>query len=220
MSMLRLRPASGILHERRGSVAIELAIVLPLLFLMLMGFFEAYKYMRTVGLAERTAASLANLMARQQARLVDCQNTTDALNLGTYVMAAEKMMSPLPLSETGEVMLSAVHNPAVGIGQTPVPKVAWQRHSTYTLKDAHSAVGTEGKDAILPGGIVPDVGNGDTVLVAEVFFRFTPFAMTSAFWPDHPGVVTISRAAYFRSRIFAQSALAPAPQGCVGLPKT
>lgn len=220
MSMLRPRPVAGLLRERRGSVALELAIILPLLFFMLLGFFEAYSYMRTVGMAERTAASLANLMARQQARLIDCQNTNDALNLGTYMMAAEKMMSPLALSEMGEVILSAVHNPAVGAGQTPVPKVAWQRHSTYTLDDVHSVVGTEGKDAVLPGGIVPDMGNGDTVLVAEVIFRFTPFAMTSAFWPDHPGVVTISRAAYFRSRIFAQSALAPAPQGCAGLPKT
>lgn len=193
--------------DRRGVVALEMAVILPLLCLMILGFFEAYMYMRTVAQIERTSSTLASIMARQQQPLVDCAATDNSLNLGVYVDAAQKMMRPASLSTQGEVFLSAVNIPA----QTPV--VAWQRRSTFTVAGASSVLGRQGSNANLPQGLAP-AGSGAIVLVAEVVYRFRPFAMTASFWPDAPGTVTIHRTAYFRARTFNLDNLTN--NGCTG----
>lgn len=211
----RATPFRRFFVNRRGSVAIELALVMPVLMLMVVGFHEAYMYVRAVGLVERTAASVADIMGRQIAVLVDCSTSDDAANLGTYVTAAVEMARPIDLARSGQVFLSSVLTPTPAQGQNPAARVAWQRSSTFMVAGERASVGRQGAAATLPAGILPDVGGNDTVMVVEILYRFTPFAMTARFWNDAPGTVTIRRSAYFRSRLFNQNRLAP---GCAGLP--
>ncbi|MCR6630938.1 MAG: hypothetical protein NVV74_13310 [Magnetospirillum sp.] len=205
----RERTLRTLARDSNGIVALEMALILPLICLMVLGFYEAYSYMRTVGLVERTAASVANIMARQVSQLVDCASVDNALNLGVYVSAAEQMMQPVQLNGHGAVFLSAVSTP----GNTPT--VTWQRRSSYTIKDAASVLGRQGQAAKLPAPLAP-AGSGAIVLVAEISYSFRPFAMTANFWPDAPGEVVIQRAAYFRARTFALDRLAQ--PGCAPLP--
>lgn len=206
MAAFRLRLRSRLFADRAGSVGLEMALVTPLIMLLLLGFFEAYMYIRTVGLVERAAASVANTMARQRGSLNDCAAATDALNLGTYMEAAVQVADPVNLAVGGEVIVSAVDWP----NNVPAPRVAWQRRSLYADTKYASALGTQGQQASLPNGLAAVVERGnDTLLVAEVFYRFTPFAMTAPFWPGAPGAVTVTRSAYFRARTANLGALTP-----------
>lgn len=190
-------------HDRRGSVALEMAFVFPLVLLTLLGFYEAYSYIRTVAMVERAAASVANIMGRQTTALADCDDSLSAVNLGTYVDAAARIMSPQPLATSGGVFLSAVG------AVNGKPTVLWQRRSKFRIAGTASILGTQGSAATLPAQLSAAVAADSdiTVMVAEVNYRFTPFAMTANFWPAGAGAVTISRVAYFRARVFQQTRL-------------
>lgn len=195
--------------DRQGSVALETAFFIPLLCLIMVGFWETYTYIRAVALVERATFSVGDMMARQNSPLVDCGNTSNSLNLGTYILAAEKVVTPLDLSNNGEVILSGIDNPA------GVPTVRWQRRSTYALSGISSAVGQQSGRATLPAGVAPfTTPVGDTLLVAEVFYQFSPFAATQRFWPGAPASVTIKRITYFHARTTALNTLTA---GCGGL---
>lgn len=200
-----------LLADRTGSVALEMAMVTPLIMLLLLGFYEAYMYIRTVGLVERAAVTAANTMSRQRSSLVDCSTSNDALNLGTYVEGAIKVADPVNLSNGGQVILSAVDWPT----GTPAPRVAWQRSSPIPKTANVSVLGRDKQTAKLPTGLAAVITQGnDTVLVAEVFYRFKPFAMTASFWPGAPGEINISRVAYFRARTSNLGTLSPRLPPC------
>lgn len=219
--MTAVRPLRLLLlpRDRRASVSLELAVIFPLVLVICLGFFELYNFIRTAALVERATSSLANMMARQTSSLVDCADSAAALNLGAYMNAATVMFQPVPLEQRGEIILSAVDWPS---GQNTAPRVAWQRSSTFTLGSpgVNSMLGTQGTRATLPAGLRPTQGNGDTILVAEVFYRFTPFAMSGQFWSGTPfGEITIHRIAYYRARMAALNTLAApvTPPGCAGV---
>jgi Flp pilus assembly protein TadG len=201
-------------RDRRGVVTLELALIMPIMVLMLLGFYESYMYVRSVAMVERAAATIANVMGRQSQQLRDCANSSDALNLGTYVDAAVRLIYPMPLDTKGEVLLSAVSS----VNGTPT--VRWQRRSNFELSGVKSAVGKNGGTATLPAALqtVVAADTNITVMVVEVNYRFTPFA-TFANWANNPGEVTISRAAYFRTRILDHNTLISATSaGCSALP--
>lgn len=199
-----------IINDHRGVAGIEAAIVIPIMCLILLGFYETYAYVRAVALLERAAFSVADMMARQQSALIDCNTTDNALNLAVYMAAADKIVYPLSLSANGEVILSGVDAPA----GTAV--VRWQRHSSFTIA-ASSILGEEGENATLPdAGLTPSTTTGDTLLVAEIFYSYSPFAMSRGFMPSLPATVTISRQAYFHARTAALNTLG-VTAGCPGL---
>lgn len=219
MDLLRRRPPR-LLADRTASVGLEMALVTPLIMLMLLGFYEAYMYVRTVGLVERAAVSVANTMARQTASLIDCADTNNSLNLGTYMLAATLVADPVNLARNGEVIVSAVNWP--DNANVAAPQIVWQRRSVFAGPDLPSGVGVQAGAATLPANLAGAITRGnDTVLVAEVFYRFTPFAMTAPFWSGSPGTVTISRTAYFRARTANLGFLVPpGPPNCAaGLPQ-
>ncbi|MGE5478405.1 MAG: TadE/TadG family type IV pilus assembly protein [Bacteroidales bacterium] len=191
-------------RDRRASVALELAMIFPLLLVIMLGFYEAYMYIRTVAQLERTTTSVANMLGRQQNKLADCGDNTSALNLGAYISAAQEAASPIPLKDNGEIILSAVHFP----NGVAAPTVAWQRRSTFIISDAASVLGKQGAAAQLPKDMLPVQGTDDTFLVVELFYRFKPFAMTAPFASALPlGTVDVHRTAYFRARMAGQNVL-------------
>lgn len=192
-------------RDRRASVALELAFVFPLILLIAVGFYETYMYVRTVAQLERAVSSVANMMGRQTVSLVDCGDADAAMNLGTYVAAAEIMADPIWLKDNGQIILSAVDFPA----NRSAPRVAWQRRSTYQIDGATSVLGRQGWNASLPNGMTVVQGDGDTVLVAEIFYHFKPFAMTTPILSLKLPVawVTLHRTAFFRARMVGQGTL-------------
>lgn len=216
--MLPRHALTHLIHCRRGVAAIEAALVIPFMFLILFGFYEGYSYVRAVALVERAVYSVADMTSRQRSALIDCSQATNALNLEVYMVAANKIMSPLALDKgDGEVIISAIDAPS---GKAVV---RWQRRSTFETEGAKSVVGSQGKYATLPDtNLTPTSDAGDTLIVAEVFFNYTPFAVTKRLIPTSgailPVKVTISRQAYFHARTAALNALADPTGGCTRLP--
>lgn len=188
------REARRLLRDRSGVAAVEFALLAPFLILLFLGFAETYLYARSVAAMERTAFSLADLVAR---RSLVCQakSSSDPNSVNTYLTAAKLIAEPLSLETNGMVILTA----AVKTGAAGAV-VAWQVTSGYTLKGVSSAVGKPGGPAALAGGITLGA-DGDTAIVAEVFYLNDWYARVRHFWPSAPVTGVLSRAGYYRARI-------------------
>lgn len=203
------------LTGRRGSVALEAALLFPLAVLVLVGFSELYFYVRAVAIVERVTSATADMVAKR-ATLNDCVWTNDSAHLGTHLLAAETMAEPLTLAANGMVIMTGVTDPGAG------PTIAWQRRSAYWLTGVAATVGGEGQSPVLPGALTVKVAAGsqaDTLVVAELFYRYRPFAGVRTLLPDLPGEVTIQRRAFARSRWGTIGTLTDVA-GCAGLDKT
>lgn len=182
--------------DRRGSVALEMALMFPLVAIVLLGFTELYFYARAVVISERVAFASADMLAKRQF-LVDCTSTASSANLGTHILAAETMAQPLDFKANGMLIINAVEGGANG------PSISWQRRTTYTLPGISSELGKEGAAPVLPPKLTvrPIVGTQqDTLIVVELFYRMQPFKGVRTLLPDLPLDVTITRKAYSRGR--------------------
>lgn len=187
---------SRLRRDTRASVALETAIILPVAFLMLVGSWETYAYMRATGIVERTAFTVGDLIARKS-MLIDDAGTSDGDTIGTTYEAAREVARPLDLDGQGALILTAIVNTGGG------PVIAWQRRAPFGLESAASRIGAEGGPPALPAD--PDFGPptvhvGDILIVAEVFHDFRPFVWSRSVWSDAPGQVTLYRRALFLAR--------------------
>lgn len=202
----------GSRRRSRGAVALEVVIIVPLMLLVLLGFSELYLYMRATSLVEHTAFMLADSIGQME-QLTDDQSTTDADNLGALWAAAAALMQPEPLQQNGGVIITSVCDQTSNCNlptncvpttspprptsppQPGTPEVCWQRQAPWTQGTMTSQVAS--------GSPLPSTwpfSKTDSAFVVEVFYRYNPFPMTSAFWPDAPGTVTIYRRVYARPR--------------------
>jgi Flp pilus assembly protein TadG len=199
--MNRPRRLAHLPRDRRGVAALELALALPVLLLILTGFYETYIYIRSVATMERTAFTLADLIARRNL-VCDASSTSDPNSLATYLTTAAPLISqPLDLDDNGEVIVSAVVYSA-----TLGAEVSWQKTGAHTLAGVSSLVGSTGGKATLAGGIAPDTG-GDTVIVAEVYYSYDWFPLLRAVWSGAPEQTTLRRVAYYRARLSSLATL-------------
>jgi len=204
--------ASKLWRSRRGAVALEVALLFPIAVVVLVGFAELYFYVRAATIIERVTFTTADTVAKRMS-LVDCRQQNSSSYLGTHLLAAELTAQPLALASQGQVIISGVTN------VNGKPKVAWQRRSTYGL-GAKSALGAQGAVPTLPGKLTVSAKAGnhaDTLIVAEVFYRFQPFAGIRNLLPNLPAEVTIKRTAYSRARLGSLATLGTLA-GCTGLP--
>ncbi|MGA7815884.1 TadE/TadG family type IV pilus assembly protein [Caballeronia sp.] len=203
------RAASRARHGLRrddGVAGIELAVILPVVLLCLLGFTEAYLYIRAAAAVERTAFTLADTLG-QKSSVIDIDTTASANNIGAYWNAGDLIAEPLDMDHVGEIIITSVCDTnsnncatpgAVGTpGVAGTPKILWQRQSP--------ADGTQNPNlkSELGAGITPSgwpFHSGDSMLAVEVFYTFNPFTMTSNFWPGAPGTQVIYEVAYTRPR--------------------
>ena len=134
----------------RGVAAIETAIVVPILVILLIGVTEVGSKILTGHQLNTTASRVGDLVT-QQSKL-----TNAALN---DIFAAVEHIAGEAYGENGVVIISAV------TGKDGTPKVAWQRRGAGTLKEP-SHVGAAGATAKLPKDFT--VADGETVIVVEV----------------------------------------------------
>lgn len=152
-------------EDRRGAVLVELGFAIPVLMMILIGCFEATRYVLLNQKLDRAASAVADLVAQQSA-LTEAQ-------LNDLFDAAERIVEPFDLSAAGQVVVSSVYR----AGANPAT-IVWQRESAA---GATSEIGDEGAAATLPGGFV--VNTGENVIVAEVFYDYRPFFLRTVFDP-------------------------------------
>ena len=180
-----------LLRQDDGGSAVEFAIVGPMIMLLAFGSFDAVRIVTVSNTVNRVAASTADMVTRNTVLADGVTEISGAI--GAYFQAANIAAAPLDLENAGRVYFSGITN-ADGTGA----RVAWQRtHPDYGL-DVESRIGAEGGTATLPADMI--VRPGETVVVSEVFYEFTPTIWNTVLWFSEAGSIEFYRPAVFRPR--------------------
>lgn len=183
-----LRPLSGLAGGRGGNVAVEFALAVPVLLLLLLGGIELGRYILLHQKLQRVAISTADLVAR-------ADKITEH-RLQDVFAAASQVALPYRLGNRGVVIVTAVAN-ADGNG----PRIAWQRAGAGSVTTA-SRYGSQGGNATLGQDFT--VREGETAILSEVFYEFEPLLM-----PDLFEEGTLYATAHFRPRLTALDMVEP-----------
>lgn len=149
--------------DRRGSMLIEAAVVLPILATFILGGIETTRFILLHQKMALTAASIADLATRD-----DALSRADVEGL---LLAAQQVLRPFPVGEDSVVIISSVTGRA-----TPPARLNWQHRGAGTLEAAGTVRRADGY-ADLPSGLV--LPAGETAIVAEVYYRYTPAVLES-----------------------------------------
>lgn len=171
-----------------GNVAVEFALALPLLLLMLLASAELGRFVLLNQKIDRVAVTMSDLVARVE--------TISESDIDDIFNAAAQVAAPFDLDGLGRVVVSSVINDD-GEG----PTIAWQRSGGGSFA-ASSEIGTEGGPAALTDEFA--VREGETAIISEVFFNFTPFLSELIVAPR-----VISRRAHHRPRLGALDSIDP-----------
>jgi Flp pilus assembly protein TadG len=190
-------------RSKRGSVTIEFVVLFPLMALILTGFVEAYMYLRAVSVLEHAAFTLADSLG-QMPNVVNDSSTSNANNLGSVWAAASLLASPDTLNGQGAVIITSVcdTNTSNCIKPPSAPSmtagkavVHWTAQAPWNLSGLTTKVSSTNP---LPSGWPFRVG--DSAIIVELYYQFSPFAMTSAFMKTSFGTQTLYQRIYVRSR--------------------
>jgi Flp pilus assembly protein TadG len=167
-------------RNSKGSILIETALIVPALMVLAMGGFEVTRFALAYQKVNRIAVSMADLVS--QAKEV---NETDISGLFD---AVKHIGEPFDVTDNGEVILTSVSLDGSG-----TPTVNWQRSGGGSYSGT-SKVGSPGGTATLPSGFT--LTAGDTVIIAEAFFNYSP-----AIFSDIVQPTILYNVAYYRPRL-------------------
>jgi len=160
---------SNFLRDERGFAAAEFALWLPLILLILIGCFEATRFIMIHQKLDRAATQVADLVGQAEA-LTSGQ-------LDEIYNAAEAQMEPYDLQTQGEVIVSSI------LSTGGVNKVMWQR--THGSAGGDSQVGATDDVAVLPSNFF--LNDSENSIVAEVLYDYQPIFFGSLSGLKNPG---------------------------------
>ncbi len=179
--------ARGLANDRRGTLPVEFALVLPVLILLLIGGADVTWLYIANNKVQRAAAVIADLTAR-----------TDEIHLRDVVdlfEAAREVAAPLDFAGSGRAFVSSVAN-LPGIGD----RVLWQ-HGTSPGLAVASRVGSPGGRADLGGALT--LAQGEEVIVGEVFLEVAPLFGLVVSGPQRLYVRALQRPRYGTVKLVA-----------------
>jgi Flp pilus assembly protein TadG len=149
-------------EDERGVTAVEFALVLPVVLLVLLGCFEVPRFVLIYQKIARTSSGVADLVAQADEPLTKNQ-------MADIFTAGKLMMQPYDVIANGRIYVSSINNPSGGSGVT----LTWQRNNSGTLSTG-SKLGLAGSNPTtkLPSTLVP--ATDEEVLAAEVYFKYVP----------------------------------------------
>jgi Flp pilus assembly protein TadG len=189
-------------RSERGSVAVEIVIIVPLMIFLLLGFSAIYFYIRTQSAIEHTAFTLASSLG-QMTQISSSNAATTPNSLGSLWYAATVLAAPYPIADNGGVFITSICDMSGGncVSKTPptmtagTPRIVWQAKAPWTKSTMVSQVSS---NAPLPANW--PFRNSDTALIVEIFYTYDPFSFVRAIWAGAPGVQTTYRRVYVRPR--------------------
>jgi Flp pilus assembly protein TadG len=163
-----------------GNVAVEFGLTVPVLLLLMLGSAEMARFVILHQKVDRVAVTTSDLVARAE--------TIKESELADIFEAADVVAQPFDLSNLGIVIVSAITNED-GSGA----RIAWQRSGGGSASHT-SQIGTQGGAASLSADF--EVREGETAIIAEVFYDFEPFLSEMIVEPQ-----TLYRRAHHRPRL-------------------
>ena len=180
-------PATRLLADRRASVAIEMALVLPILLLIVAGIAEVGRAALIALKAQHAATAVADLATRDE--------TLSAATVAQLFDATSHILQPFDLARDGAVIVSSA-----GRTGNAAPTIYWQVKGGGALAEP-SALGAAKSSPQLPTTMA--LHSDDTVIVAEVILRYRRWLI--GFIPEF----TIRRTAFYRPRFGNLRSLTP-----------
>jgi Flp pilus assembly protein TadG len=173
------------LRDSRGALMAEFAAVTPVLLLLVMSGVEVSRFVLVNQKMDRAATTVADLVAQEEdVSVADMTALFDAIS---------PIVSPFTFGANGVMIVTSVGL----VGGTPT--VNWQQMGGGT-KSIASKIGAAGGPATLPTGMT--VAAGQTIIVGEVFYDFTPLFVATTF-SDSVKPQTLYHRAFYRPRFGA-----------------
>ncbi|WP_168197579.1 TadE/TadG family type IV pilus assembly protein [Brenneria corticis] len=177
-----------------GAAAVEAALIIPLAVFLIIGAWELYGYFRAAAVVDRTAFMVANSLSMQR-ELKDGENCTLANDICTYNAIAQDLMTPLDYKSNGGLVISfyAVED-ADG-------EAVWKAMPERPPKVYQGSGNSRNPvSRLAPPNGFPQAAVGDTAIVVEAFYYYTPFAIGSTFWQRLGGEREIGSRVFYRPR--------------------
>jgi hypothetical protein len=172
----------------RGVAAVEFALLMPVMILLLVGMVDITRYVSAVLKLERVSSGTADIGAQYE-KLRDGMTVVKGDEIGVLFLAAEQIAKPLDLTQYGAVVITCVSDQGNG------PSVMWQRRTGRT--EAVSQIGTAG-GLKLPQGF--SLRYGDSVLFVEVFYTVHPYLFSIGWLTPDDKSVDLRSVAVYRPR--------------------
>lgn len=167
---LQCHAAHFLKRSQEGVACVEFALCIPFLLALLMGSIEVGRYMLIAQKVEKTAVTIADVVAQA--------STATSSQLNNIIFASSQVMTPYSMGADGYVIITSVKQTGTYSAANP-PRVNWQ----YTSSGANgswshpSQIGTPGNAAALPNAMV--LFDKDNVIIAEVFYNYQPIIATN-----------------------------------------
>ncbi|OJX07949.1 MAG: hypothetical protein BGO76_03610 [Caedibacter sp. 38-128] len=155
-------------RKNRGSVLIEFAVILPLIFVLCAGVFELVMFTLLNNKLIRTAGVLGDAITRDD---IKRSGITGILN------TARSFLKPFEFNTQGRIVVSQIYNN--GLTTDPSKMViSWQ----VNMNGAVSRLGTVGtRPTNMPNNLT--VLNEQAVVITEVFYQYQPIIF-KGFFPN------------------------------------
>lgn len=173
--------------DRRGTLAVELAVAAPILIALTFSAIEFSRYVLINQKVERTSATIADMVSRATA--------LSEADLTTMLSASATIMEPFDMATQGQVIVT---NISATDGNPPI--INWQR--AYGGGEGSSDFGGVGDNPTLPDGF--SVSNGDSIIVCEAYFDYEPVFITKMFKAE-----TLRQFTLFRPRFASLTTVVP-----------
>lgn len=146
-------------RQERGVAALEFALMLPILMVMLLGAMDVTRYMLYQQKVDRIAFTVTDLVTQSQSV------TTAKMN--DIALAAAQIMQPFPFGAEGVIIVSSIYKDPT----QAFPVIRWQYSGGGTLARG-SKIGNVSGTPTLPNGLT--LNDKDNVIITEAYYRFTP----------------------------------------------
>jgi len=163
-----------------GAVLIELAFVLPILVLLVLGAFDGARAILLKQKIERTSMAMADLVGQSQG-LTEAEMTS-------LFDAISHTMSPFDFNDGGTVVVSSMSSDDGGT------TINWVRN--FGDGEDGSTFGSAGDTPTLPDGF--SIREGDSVIAAEVFYPYEPVFLDNIFTAQTFSAYSIIRPRFAR----------------------
>jgi hypothetical protein len=144
--------------KKKGAVAIEFALTLPIWVVLLIGSADAAYMMIMSQRIDRVAYSVTDITTQS--------DTLTMNDLNNILLAAGQLMQPFEFGVKGVVIVTSLYKPS---GEPT--KISWQYVGGGSLERV-SKIGAVGATPIMPNGLT--LNDNENVIVSEVYYDFEP----------------------------------------------